>query len=78
MIAVLSFHAANVIKTIKKRAERPCFLSFFQHWSTIFPGNRYPEVTTVAQMLRIPHICHEYIVGAMEQQLISVTISIQE
>ena len=27
-------------------------------------------MTTVAQMLRIPHICHEYIVGAMEHLLL--------
>lgn len=55
-------YSANIIKNSQKRAERPCFLSFFQHWSTIFPRNRYPEMTTVAQMFRIPHVCHEHIV----------------
>ena len=43
---------------------------FFQHWCTIFPGNRYPQVSTVTQVFRIPHVCHEYIVGTMEHFLL--------
>ena len=55
---------------LQKQAERPVFLLFFQYWHTVLPGDRYPQMSAVAQMLWIPDVCHEHIVGTMEHLLL--------